>query len=137
MAGGSAAGTGPAGLIRRRRWTSWRRSPRASGASSMFRKALVAFALVVGVQLGLSAPAEARHAALVSQASLKPAIPAAPCGGATLICTGAGAVVGAIGDVVTGGAQELAGSVMSGVVNWAASGAAWLVKAVAAQIERS
>jgi hypothetical protein len=45
--------------------------------------------------------------------------------------------IGVIGGAVGAGASTAANAVMDGVVGWAASGAAWLVKAVAGQVDQS
>jgi hypothetical protein len=58
------------------------------------------------------------------------------CHGMTLLCD-PGAAVGVLGDAVGAGAGFAADAVMGGIVGWAAAGAAWLVKAIAQQIDRS
>ena len=63
-------------------------------------------------------------------------MPTLICSAETLVGAGGkigGAVVGVAGDAVAGAAD----SVMSGVVSWAADGAAWLVREVTRQVDRS
>jgi hypothetical protein len=54
----------------------------------------------------------------------------------TLICAGDTAA-SAIGDAAASGVGAAANSVMSGVVSWAADGAAWIVSAIGTRIDRS
>jgi hypothetical protein len=56
--------------------------------------------------------------------------------GVTLICAGEALGAGAV-DLVGTGVGMAGDAVMGGIVSWAASGAAWLVTSVAAQIEQS
>jgi hypothetical protein len=58
------------------------------------------------------------------------------CYGATLLCDPT-TLVDAAGDVVSAGVGTAADAVMGGIVDWAASGAAWLVKTIAVQVDRS
>lgn len=58
------------------------------------------------------------------------------CAAPTLICAGETAA-DAIGDAAAAGAGAAANSVMSGVVSWAADGAAWIVSAIGTRIDRS
>ncbi len=60
--------------------------------------------------------------------------------GATLVCTPdsiAAGAVGAIGDVVGDGVDAASDAMLGGIVGWAANGAAWLVRSIAKQIDRS
>lgn len=60
--------------------------------------------------------------------------------GATLICaadTIASGAVGAIGDAAGRGVDVAADAMLGGIVGWAADGAAWLVKSIAKQMDRS
>ncbi len=60
--------------------------------------------------------------------------------GASLICaadTIASEAVGVVGDVAGAGASAAADAALGGVVGWAASGAAWLVRSIGRQIDRS
>jgi hypothetical protein len=56
--------------------------------------------------------------------------------GTALICA-AGTLVGGAGDLIGGAAKAGADAVMGGIVNWAAGGAAWLLRTIAHQVERS
>jgi hypothetical protein len=58
------------------------------------------------------------------------------CYGATLLCD-PGTVVGAAGDVIGAGVGAAGDAVMGSIVTWAGSGAAWLVKTIAQQVDRS
>jgi hypothetical protein len=58
------------------------------------------------------------------------------CFGPSLLCD-PGTVVDATGDVVGAGVGVAADAVMGGIVGWAASGAAWLVRTIARQVDRS
>jgi hypothetical protein len=57
--------------------------------------------------------------------------------GISLVCGLGSDAVDLVGGAITTGAGAAANAVMDGIVGWAASGAAWLVKAVARQIDRS
>jgi hypothetical protein len=63
------------------------------------------------------------------------------CGhGVTLICAGdtlIDSAAGAAGDVVGGAVGSAGDAVMGGIVDWAASGAAWLVTEIGQQIDKS
>jgi hypothetical protein len=56
--------------------------------------------------------------------------------GASLICA-AGALIGGAGDAVSSAANAAADAVMGGIVDWAASGAAWLLRTIGQQVDRS
>jgi hypothetical protein len=60
-------------------------------------------------------------------------LPTVICAAPTLV-TGA---VGVAGDIIGKGVDAAAGSVMSGVVSWAANGAAWLLGQIAGAVDRS
>ena len=58
------------------------------------------------------------------------------CAAPTLICAGKNAA-DLVGDAAAAGAGAATDSVMSGVVSWAADGAAWIVSAIGTRIDRS
>ena len=60
--------------------------------------------------------------------------------GASLVCAAGdlgSAAAGLVGDVAQAGAGAAADAVMGGVVSWAAGGAAWLLRGIGRQVERS
>jgi hypothetical protein len=59
------------------------------------------------------------------------------CYGPTLLCPSPSTVLGTAGDAVSAGVGFAADAVLGGIVGWAADGAAWLVKTIARQIDRS
>jgi hypothetical protein len=108
----------------------------------MCRRTMLTITLAIALQGIAPAAANAHGAALVTRAT-HAAKPGPTCLGPSLICPVGGLIrraVGAgveIGRVIGRGPAAAAGSVMSGVVNWAAQGGAWLVGLVAKQIEKS
>ena len=70
-----------------------------------------------------------------SKPSQKPASP--KCGSGVLLLCAADTVASGIGDAVGAGAGFAANAVLGGVVSWASDGAAWLLKTVGEQIDRS
>ena len=114
----------------------------------MCRRAALATLLAVVATLGAASSAHAESASLLSghRGNSARAVKSV-CTMPTLICS-AGSLVGIGGDVggaAVGAAGDIAGdaiggaadSVMNGVVSWAADGAAWLIREVTRQIDRS
>src|SRR4051794_22473190 len=113
------------------------------------RRSAAALVLAVTVSL-LAAPAASPQTLVTNPLDLipghghhkpdKPHKPHKPekngCSLPTLICAG-NVAANAIGDAAAAGAGAAANSVMSGVVSWAADGAAWIVSAIGTRIDRS
>jgi hypothetical protein len=108
--------------------------------------AILALAVFVPPTAGATVSPHRRSAVLVTSTHARPTsaarrltcvVPLLVCPGGDIVGGVGGAIVGGVGDVVTAGAGAAANTVMSGVVSWAADGAAWLVGEIAKQIERS